>query len=245
MLNLSAKIRKEKSRKTKSLRKKGKIPAIFYGPKLKNISLELDYKSFEKVYKEAGESSLVSLKIKGEKKIYQVIIYDVQEDPLTGNFIHIDLYQPSLEKKIEATVPLEFFGESEAIKNLGGTLVKNITEIQVKALPQDLPHQIRVNIENLKTFEEHIKISDLEIPKEVEVLKDAQEIVVSVLPPTKVEEELEKPIEEKVEEVEKVEEKKKEKEEKEEEKEEPSSTKPAEGKEKLEKGKKEQTSGGK
>ena len=242
MLNLSAKIRKEKSRKTKFLRKKGKIPAILYGPKLENIPLELDYKSFEKVYKEAGESSLVSLKIKGEKKTYQIIIYDVQEDSLTGNFIHIDLYQPSLEKKIEATVPLEFFGESEAIKNLGGTLVKNITEIQVKALPQDLPHQIRVNIEKLKNFEEHIKISDLEIPKGVEVLKDAREIVVSVLPPTKVEEELEKPIEEKVEEVEKAEEKKKEKEE---EKEEPSSAKQAEGKEKSEKGKKEQASGGK
>lgn len=237
MLNLSAKIRGEKPRKSKSLRKKGKIPAILYGPKLKNIPLELDYKSFDKIYKEAGESSLVSLKIKGEKKVYQVIIYDVQEDPLTGNFIHIDLYQPSLEKKIEATIPLDFFGESEAIKNLGGTLVKNITEVHVKALPQDLPHQIRVNIERLKTFEEHIRISDLEIPKGVEVLKDAKEIVVSVLPPTKVEEELEKPIEEKIEEVEKVEEKKKEKEE-----EEPSSAKPAEGKEK---GKKEQPSEGK
>jgi len=210
MLSLFAQIRKEPTKKINLLRKKGKLPAVLYGPKIKSISLELDYKSFEKVYQETGESSLVSLKIKGEKKPYQVLIHDTQEDSLTGNFIHVDLYQPSLEKKIEVGIPLEFFGESEAVKNLGGTLVKNITEIQVKALPQDLPHQIRVNIEKIKTFEDHIKISDLEIPKEVEILKDAREIVASVVPPTKVEEELKKPIEEKIEEVEKVEKEKKE-----------------------------------
>lgn len=210
MLSLSAQIRKESNKNLKYLRKKGKLPAILYGPGMKNIPLELSYRLFEKVFAEAGESSLVSLKIKGEKKPYQVLIHDIQRDSLSGNFIHVDLYQPSLEKKIEASIPLEFFGESEAVKNLGGTLVKNINVIQIKALPQDLPHLIRVNIEKLKTFENHIKISDLEIPQGVEVLKDAKEIVASVVPPTKVEEELEKPIEEKVEEVEKVEKEKKE-----------------------------------
>lgn len=220
MLSLSAEIRKEIGKNTKPLRTEGKLPAVLYGPKIKNISLELDYKSFEKIYKEAGESSLISLKVKGEKKIYQVLIHDIQEDPLTGDFLHVDLYQPSLEKKIEAKVLLVFEGEAEAVKNLEGTLIKNITEVEVKALPQDLPHEIRVNIERLKTFEDHIKISDLEIPQGVEILKDTEEIVASVVPPTKVEEELEKPIEEKVEEVEKVEEEKKEKEEKEEKEEE-------------------------
>lgn len=209
MINLSSQIRKEPTR-LKFLRKKGQLPAVLYGPGMNNILLELNYRLFEKIYEAAGESSLVSLKIKGEKKPYQVLIHEVQRDPLTGAFIHIDFYQPSLEKKIEVNIPFEFFGESEAVKNLGGTLVKNIPEVRVRALPQDLPHQIRVNIEKLKTFEDHIKISDLETPQGVEILKDVQEIVVSVVPPTKVEEELEKPIEEKVEEVEKVEKEKKE-----------------------------------
>ncbi len=214
MLSLSAEIRKEVGKNIKPLRAEGKLPAVLYGPKIKNISLELDYRDFEKVFKEAGESSLISLEIKGEKKTYQVLINDVQEDSLTSKFLHVDLYQPSLKKKIEAKVPLVFEGEAEAVKNLEGTLIKNITEVEVKALPQNLPHEIKINIEKLKTFEDHIKISDLEISEEVEILKDAEEIVASVFPPTKVEEELEKPIEEKAEEVEKVEEeKKKEKEE--------------------------------
>lgn len=210
MINLSAQIRKEPAKRLKFLRKKGQLPAVLYGPRMNNVLLELNYRLFEKVYEAAGESSLVFLKIKGEKKPYHVLIHDVQRNPLTGNFIHIDFYQPSLDKKIEVDIPLEFFGESEAVKNLGGTLVKNITEISVRALPQNLPHKIRVNIEKLKTFEDRIKVPDLETPQGVEILKDAQEIVVSVVPPTKVEEELEKPIEEKVEEVERVEKEKKE-----------------------------------
>jgi len=202
MLNLSAEIRKEGDN-VKSLRVEGKLPAVLYGPKIKNISLELNYRDFERVLEEAGESSLISLEVKGEKKPFQILIHEIQEDPLTGKFIHIDLYQPDLKKEIEANVSLVFVGESEAVKSLGGTLIRNITEIEVKALPQNLPHEIRVNIEKLKTFEDHIKISDLEISKEVEILKDAKEIVALVVPPAKAEEELEKPIEEGVGEAEK------------------------------------------
>ena len=215
MLELSAKIRKEVGKKVKSLRAEDKLPAILYGPKIKNIPLELDYESFKKVYREAGGSSLISLKIEGKKETYQVLIHDIQKDPLDDKFLHIDFFQPSLKEKVEAKVPLVFEGEAEAVKKLGGTLLKNITEVEVKALPQNLPHEIRVKIDRLKTFEDHIKILDLEVSREVEILKNAEEIVVSVVPPEKVEEELEKPIEEKVEEVE--EEKEKEKEEKEEE----------------------------
>lgn len=110
-----------------------------------------------------------------------------------------------------------FDGESSAVKELGGTLVKNIHELMIKALPQDLPKEIRVNVSSLKTFEDVILIKDLEVNEKIEILKDSKDVVVSVSPPEKVEEELKKPIEEKVEEIEKV---KKEKEERGDEKEE-------------------------
>ncbi len=204
MLSLSVKIRKDLGRKVKTLRRKGVLPAILYGPKTKSIPLEIDLKEFEKIYKEAGESSLISLKVNNKKTL--VLIHEVQRDPLTNEFSHVDFYQAPLKEKVEATVPLVFEGEAAAVKELGGTLVKNITEVEVKALPQNLPHEIKVNVNVLKTFEDDILIKDLKVSKEVEILKNPDEIVASAFPPEAVEEELEKPIEEKVKEVEKVEE---------------------------------------
>jgi large subunit ribosomal protein L25 len=212
MISLSAKIRKSLGKKAKILRKKDVLPAVLYGPKIKNLNLEIDLKEFEKIYQEAGESSLVSLNIEGEKQKFLVLIHDIQFDSLTEKPIHIDFYQPSLEEETEVTVPIIFEGEAPAVKELGGTLVKNIAEVEVKALPQNLPHEIKLNIDSLKTFKDNIKISDLKIPTGVKILKDSEEIVVLVSPPEKIEEELEKPIEEKVEEVEKIEKKPKEEE---------------------------------
>ena len=175
-----------------------------------NRTLTLGLKEFEKIYKEAGESTLVSLKIDDETKKYSVLIHEVDKNPLTGEPLHVDFYQPSLEEEIEAKVSLILEGEAPAVKNLGGTLIKNISDVVIKALPQHLPKEIRVNIGNLNTFADHILIKDLKVPEGVKILKDPEEIVAKVAPPEKVEEELAKPIEEKVEEVEKVEKEKKE-----------------------------------
>ena len=205
MLSLSAKIRKDLGKKVKNLRKGGILPGVLYGPKIETRPLGIDLKEFEKIYKEAGESSLISLEISGKKAL--VLIHEVKLDPLTEKPIHVYFYQPSLEEEVTAEVPLVFEGEAAAVKDLGGTLVKNISGVEVKALPQNLPHEIKVNINCLKTFEDNILIKDLLIPKDVKILKEPGEIVAAVSPPEKVEE-LEKPIEEKVEEVEKVEEKK-------------------------------------
>ena len=210
MLTLKSKIRQVFGKKTKSLKKKDLLPAVLYGSAIKNLSLEIDLKEFEKIYKEAGESSLIILEVEGEKsQKFLVLIADVKIDPLTGRAFHTDFYQPKLEKEVEAKVPLIFEGVSFAVKDLGGTLVKNISEVEVKALPQKLPKEIKVNIEGLKSFENHILIKDLNLPEGVKILKGAEEIVAQVAPPAK-EEELEKPIEEKVEEVKVIEKEKKE-----------------------------------
>jgi len=209
MLTLSAKIRKEFGRKTKTLRKKGVLPGVLYGPQIKEaLPLELDCKTFEKVYNTAGESSLISLEV--EKKKFLVLIYAVELDPLSQKAIHVDFYQPKLDEEITANIPLVFEGEAPAIKELGGTFVRNIHEVEVRALPQNLPHEIKINVDKLKTFEDSILVKDLIVSKEVKILKGPEETVAFVAEPEKVEEELAKPVEEKVEEVEKVEEEKKE-----------------------------------
>ncbi len=204
MLTLPVKIRQTFGKETKTLRNKGLLPAIVYGPKIKSLPLELDYKIFEKVYKEAGESSLISLEIENQGEKPSVLIHEIQKDPLSDKIIHVDFYQVPVDKEVEAKVSLIFEGETKAIKELGGTLIKNISELEVKALPQNLPKEIKVGISQLKTFEDNILIKDLKIPKGVKILRDPEEIVANVVPPEKVEEELEKPITEAVEEVEKV-----------------------------------------
>ena len=209
MLKLAVKIRKTTGKKVKKLRKKGILPAILYGPKIKEpLPLEVDYEQFEKIYQEGGESSLISLEIEGKKKKPQVLIEETERDPITSEFLHADFYQPRLEEKVEATVPLVFKGIAPAVEELDGTLVRNISEIDIKALPKRLPKEIKVNVEKLKSFDDEILVSDLQIPEGVEVLRSTKDIIALVTPPEKVEEELEKPIEEKVEEVERVEEKK-------------------------------------
>lgn len=207
----------------KKLREKGVLPAVLYGPKIKSLNLEVNLREFEKTYGQAGESSLISLEVKAQEakeKKYLVLIYGLQKDPLTDKAIHVDFYQPSLKEEVEAAVPIVFGGEAPAVKDLGGTLVRNISEVKVKALPQNLPKEIKVGLECLKTFENSIFIKDLKTAEGVRILRNPEEIVAYVSPAEKVEEELEKPIEEKVEEVEKVEKERKVEEVKEEAKEE-------------------------
>jgi len=205
MISLSVKIRKTLGKKTKTLRKEGIIPAILYGPRIKPLPLKVDLKDFKKVYKTAGESSLISLKI-GEKES-KVLIHDVQYHPLTDEFLHVDFYEPLLKEKVTATISLVFVEEAPAVEELGGTLIKNISEVEAKGLPQELPKEIQVNIGSLKTFDDDILIKDLKIEKDIEILKEPDEVVVSVVPPR------EEEIEEKIEEVKEVEEEKEEKEE--------------------------------
>ena len=208
MLSLKAKIRKNFSKQTRVLRKKGIIPAVLYGAEIKNLFLEIDRKEFEDVYRQAGESSLISLEVEGKK--FPVLIHQTARDPIKEEFLHIDFYHPSTKKKVEAEIPLVFEGEAPAVKELGGVLEKAIQIVEVKGLAQDLPREIKVDVSNLKTFEDRVLIEDLKIPEGIKILKDAKEIVVHVVPPKeeKIEEEIpeekkvveEKPEEEKAEE---------------------------------------------
>ena len=211
IIKLSAKIRKEMGKKTSALKDSGRIPAIVYGHKIKNVLLDIDYKEFQKVYNAAGVNSLIELSVDGEKEKRLVLVHEFQKDAVSDKVIHIDFFETSAKEEVEVKIPLIFEGTSLAIKDLGGTLVKNISELEVKSLPQNLPHEIKVSIDGLKTFEDRILVKDLILPKDVKVSVKPEEIVASVAQPSKVEEDLAKEIKEEVENVEKVVKEKKEK----------------------------------
>jgi large subunit ribosomal protein L25 len=217
MLTLKAKTRSILGRKTEDLRQKGLLPAVLYGPGFKNLNLEIDAKEFINVFQETGRTSFLRLEVDDKSakkpKAFLVLVHDLQKDPLTLAISHIDFYQPLSTKEIKVMVPLVFDLEAPAVKNLGGTLLKNIQEIQVQALPQNLPHEIKVDLSSLDELGKTILIKDLQVPQGAKMLKHPEEIVAQVMAAEKIEEELEKPVEEKIEEVKVVEKGKKEKEE--------------------------------
>jgi len=185
-LELKAEIRGAVGKKLESLREKGIIPAVVYGSGHKPVSVQVNYEEFRKIYEQTGESTLLKLKIGNEFK--NVLINDISRDPVSGKFTHIDFHQVRMDQTIKAEVPLLFEGEAPAVKNLEGVLVKNITEIEVEALPKDLPREIKVDIAVLDSFDKHIRAKDLILPAGVKIELNPDEMIVSVIPPRSEEE---------------------------------------------------------
>lgn len=185
-ITLTAVKRTVLGKQNKKIRAAGKIPAVLYGHGLKTQSLELNEKEFLKAYKQAGESSLLSLNVDGKQ--LPVLINDVQYHYLNDNPIHVDFHAISMTEKLKAHIPLHFEGEAPAVKALGGVLVKNISEVEVECLPTDLPSNIVVDISNLSTFENVIRVSDLKVSDKVKVLAQPEDVVVKVAPPRSEEE---------------------------------------------------------
>ena len=197
-------------KKVRQLRSQGIIPAVVYGQEIGSIPLTVTEADFRELYHQVSEGGLLTIKVDDQR--YSVLLRDLQIDPVSRQLLHIDFFQASLTEEVEVEVPIVIEGVSLAVKELGGTLVKNLPEITVKALAHNLPHEIKVLINNLNTFEDHILVKDLLLPANVRALAKPDEIVVSVAPPADVEADLAKEIEEKVEDVEKVEKEKKEEE---------------------------------
>ncbi len=201
--SLAAVSRDNDKTKLPVLRRAGKIPAVLYGHDIKNENLLIDRKAFTKVFTDAGTSNLVDLSI-GQEQPRQVLISDIQYDPLTDKPIHVDFYQVRMDEEIEAEVEVEYVGISPAVKEQGGVLVKNLDKIKVECLPGDLPSKITIDISGLKTFDDAVKISDLEISDKVQILHEDNVVLTTVTPPRS-EEELKRLEEEVTEDVEAVE----------------------------------------
>src|SRR3989339_1653962 len=162
---LSAVKRTEKGEK---IRSKTVLPAVVYGAGTENVSLNLNYNDFIKLYTEASESSLVDLEIDG-KIVGKVLIHSVQYDPVSDKPVHIDLRRIDMTKPVKATIELNFIGESPVVKELGGMVVYTIEEVEVKCLPNDLVSKINIDLSVLKTFTDIIKVKDIIAPNGIAI----------------------------------------------------------------------------
>lgn len=166
----------KKARST--LRKQEMVPAVVYGKKEKSTPIAVSLKEFTLAWKEAGESTVLTLKgLEGDK---DVLIQEVSVDPIYGEPVHIDFYAIEADKLVVVSVPLVFEGVAPAEKELGGNLTKVMHDIEVEALPKNLPHDIVVDISGLKTFEDQIHASQIVLPAGVSLACEPEEVVALV-----------------------------------------------------------------
>ena len=187
-ITLSAQTREATGNKVRALRRQGLVPAVVYGHNVPSRNLLVDGRVFEKVYKAAGESTLLDLAVSNGAPI-KVLIHDVAKDPLTLKPIHVDFYQVSMTEKLTAEVPLKFIGEAPAVKELGAILVKNIQAVKVECLPQDLVHEMIVDLTALKVIGDALTVGQLATPPGIKILGRPEETIVLAQAP-KVEEEV-------------------------------------------------------
>lgn len=181
-LEIKSKKRAVLGKKVKALRKEGVVPAVVYGGPVGNIPLELNLKEFLKVFKVAGETTLIKL-IVDDGKPKNVLVHDIVRHPMSGKIEHIDFYEVNMAEKITTKIPLVFVGVAPAVVDLGGVLVKAMQELEVRALPADLPHQIEIDISQLIAFSDKIDVGDINLPKGVETLEKPDTSVAAVVPP--------------------------------------------------------------
>lgn len=182
--SLKAESRKITGRKVKTLRRQGLLPANIYGKKVKSTSIQIEQKEFVKVFEQAGETGIVEIKL--DKEIRPALIHNVQIDPVSDLPVHVDFLQVDLKEKVTAEVAVELTGESPAEKQGLGTVVLYIDELEVEALPVDLPEKFVVDVGNLAEVGQTVLVKNLKVEKDkVEIKADPEAIVVKVEPPQK------------------------------------------------------------
>lgn len=164
--------------KIEALRKAGKLPAVFYGPKEKATSIAVSHVDFIKAWKKAGESSVIILKDGADE--HEALIHDVDVHPVSGVPRHADFYVIEKGKKVKVKVALNFQGVSPAVKDLGAILVKVLREVEIEAGAKDLPHELIVDISSLATLSSTIHAKDIKLPAGVELKTLPEEVVASI-----------------------------------------------------------------
>lgn len=167
---LTAEPRTVLGKKVKKLRREGILPANVYGKNHKSVAIQLSVRDFNDIFKRVGETGLVDLHV--GKEVLPVLIHDTQINPKSHDFIHADFLVVNLKEKITAKVPVEMVGESPAVKEKKGLLLQLLSNVEVEALPADLPEKIEVSVENLHEVNDIITVADVKTPSSYSIVTD-------------------------------------------------------------------------
>lgn len=165
--------------KAKDLRGQGIIPMVYYGKNIKPQHLGCNYEKFRKLYRTAGENTVIELIIDGKEKA-NILIQEVQMDPVRNRYNHVDVINVNMNEEIYTMIPIILEGVAPAVKDLGGTLIQSLDELEVKCLPKDIPHEIKGSVEGLIDFHTSLHVSDLIIPAGVTIINEMDQTVATV-----------------------------------------------------------------
>lgn len=199
-MNTLVATKRSKTDKLANIRKGGMVPAVVYGASVENTLISVPSIDFAKILKVAGESSTIILEIKSDEskkelpKKVDVLIHEIQNDPIKDVPIHIDFLAIDVNKPVEVTVPLEFLGIAPGEKDGLGILVKVLHEIEIEALPKYLPHKIEVDLSSLVALDDQIHVKNISVPNNVKILTDEEEVVALIAPIREEKEEVEAPV---------------------------------------------------
>src|SRR5947207_4558836 len=161
--------------------REGKLPAIVYGHNTEATPITLDRLEFQKVFIKSGRTHLVDLVVDGDRT-EKVLVREIQTHPRRPGPIHVDFYQVSLEEKIRVEVPVHLTGESAAVKRGDADILQPLHAVEVECLPTDIPEAFEVDLGPLAEIEDQMHVSELDVPKNVTVLTDPEELLVKIVP---------------------------------------------------------------
>lgn len=177
-LTLDVSARTVFGKKLKSLRKQGIVPANIYGKGVVSTSVQADSKELLKVAKVSGETSLIELNLAKEKR--PVLIHHLQKEPVSGEILHVDFHQVDLKEKTTAEVPIKVVGEAEIVKSGVGLILQTLNDLEVEALPADIPHEIEIDVSKLTELGQSVLVKDLKVGDKVAVLTDPEVTVLTL-----------------------------------------------------------------
>ncbi len=165
-------------KKLKKLRKEGVLPGNIYGKEFKSTAVQMSEKDFLSVYAEAGHSGVVDIQLDNET--VPTLIHEVTRNHISHDPLHVDFYKVNLKEKVKATVPVVVVGEPIAVTEKLGLLLQNLNEVEVEALPTELPEHVEVDVAHLAQVGDGIKVGDLQKAADVTILTDPETEVVRI-----------------------------------------------------------------
>jgi large subunit ribosomal protein L25 len=184
--------KRDKSIKPKVVRRSGMIPAEFYGHGIENESVQMEYQTFRKLFRIAGENTVIDLAVEGGGN-HKVLVHRVDRHPVTDNFEYIEFINVRMDEKVTTNVAVNLEGQAPAVKEMAGVLVQHLHEIEITCLPGDLIHEVTLNVDSLVDFHTALHVSDIKVPSTVEILTPLDDTVAAVNAPR--EEEIEEAVE--------------------------------------------------